>query len=664
MLAFGAFSMSVSREYAIRDARVQTQNLAESITQNIQSTIQRIDHTLITTAITIERSLKEGNVSAAQMRQFLSTEEQLLPEAVAIRVTNADGNVILGNPTTEPNASLSDRPYFPYLRDHPEAGLFVTDPYVGAFTKKWVIACARRYNLPDGRFGGVVVAPIAVEYFQSALSELQIGPGGSLSLRDIHGGLVAHIPFLVRGKPLPIGDMAISRELEEILKSGVPQQTYYALVPFDQTKRTLTFHRIEGAPLFVIASLAEKDYLAQWHRDYFLTYLLISAFLLVVWAMVGGGWLLWKRRERDAEALHESAEWIQSLLRTAMDGFWLTDLQGRILEVNEALCRMTGYSAQELLTMGISDLEASEDAAETAAHLQKVIELGEDRFESQHRHKDGSIFDVEISVQFRPVEGGRMVAFLRNITDRKQVELALKQREADLQDRNEELTRFTYTVSHDLKSPLVTISTFLGYLEMDLLKPDPTDLLKDVSFIRNAAEKMSRLLDELLALSRVGRQRNPPVDIPLQSVVNEALALVAGRIKTHEVSVEVTDAPLILHGDHVRLVEVFQNLVDNACKFMGKQPAPHIEIGVDDRHEERVIFVRDNGIGIDPRHQAKLFGLFEKLVPDTSGTGIGLALVKRIVEVHGGRIWIESEGIGMGTTVRLTLPHAQGKQPV
>jgi signal transduction histidine kinase len=111
----------------------------------------------------------------------------------------------------------------------------------------------------------------------------------------------------------------------------------------------------------------------------------------------------------------------------------------------------------------------------------------------------------------------------------------------------------------------------------------------------------------------------------------------------------------MLCGDRTRLVEVFQNLVDNAIKFMGDQPTPRVEIGVEKAGEEYVFFVRDNGIGIDPRYQPKVFGLFEKYDPATRGTGIGLALVKRIVEVHGGKIWVESAGIGKGTTFRFTL---------
>jgi signal transduction histidine kinase len=215
--------------------------------------------------------------------------------------------------------------------------------------------------------------------------------------------------------------------------------------------------------------------------------------------------------------------------------------------------------------------------------------------------------------------------------------------------------RFTYTISHDLKSPLVTISVFLNYLEQDLQQADPAAVAKDLAYIRNAAGRMSKLLDELLALSRVGHVESPAVDVPLQTVVQEALALVAGQIAARGVQVDVTAVPIFLHGDRSRFVEVFQNLLDNACKFMGAQPSPRIEIAVEETAGEQVIVVRDNGNGIDPRFLSKIFGLFEKLDPESGGTGIGLALVRRIVEVHGGRIWVESEGLGQGATFRFTL---------
>jgi len=136
------------------------------------------------------------------------------------------------------------------------------------------------------------------------------------------------------------------------------------------------------------------------------------------------------------------------------------------------------------------------------------------------------------------------------------------------------------------------------------------------------------------------------------------LDLVAGRIAQRGVQVTVTEEPITLHGDRARFVGLFQNLVDNACKFMDNQPAPHIEIGVETHSAETVFFVRDNGSGIDPRHQAKVFGLFEKLDPHIEGIGMGLTLVKRIVELHNGRVWVESAGIGQGTCFYFTLPGA------
>ena len=254
-----------------------------------------------------------------------------------------------------------------------------------------------------------------------------------------------------------------------------------------------------------------------------------------------------------------------------------------------------------------------------------------------------------------------MVGISHDITERKQQEEALRQSSQELQQRNDELMRFTYTASHDLKSPLVTIRAFLGYLEQDTGNQDLEAANKDRQYIYTAVDKMTRLLDELLDLARVGHKMNPPEEVPLQVVVKDALDMVAGGMIQKGVEVVATKEPIILCGDRTRLVAVFQNLLDNAIKFMGDQPNPRVEIGVEKTEEEIVFFVRDNGIGIDPRYQPKVFGLFEKFDPGTKGTGIGLALVQRIVEVHGGKIWVESAGIGQGTTFRFTLAKTQSQ---
>lgn len=226
----------------------------------------------------------------------------------------------------------------------------------------------------------------------------------------------------------------------------------------------------------------------------------------------------------------------------------------------------------------------------------------------------------------------------------------------ELGSQNAELERFTYTVSHDLKSPLVTIRGFLGYLRQDAESGDMTRFDKDMHRIANAVDKMQALLNDLLELSRIGRIINTPEKIPFGQIVAEAVELLNGPLEKNNVRMIVQkNFPDIL-GDHARLVEVMQNLISNASKFMGPQPRPTIEIGTEGSgtDEKTIFFVRDNGIGIAPQYHERIFGLFNRLDPNVEGTGIGLTLVKRIIEIHNGRIWVDSK-LGEGTTFYFTL---------
>lgn len=238
-----------------------------------------------------------------------------------------------------------------------------------------------------------------------------------------------------------------------------------------------------------------------------------------------------------------------------------------------------------------------------------------------------------------------------------QMELSERKRLIEeLEGKNAELERFTYTVSHDLKSPLITIKGFLGFLERDAAAGNLPRLRSDIHRIADATDKMQTLLNELLELSRVGRLVNPSQSVQLAELVYEALELVQGRLRVRNIQVSVQEKLPAVYGDRQRLLEVLQNLLDNAAKFIGSTPNPRIEIGLDGYEDDKpIFFVRDNGIGIDPIHHERVFGLFNKLDVESEGTGIGLALVKRIIEIHGGRIWVQSEA-GQGTTFYFTLP--------
>jgi signal transduction histidine kinase len=270
---------------------------------------------------------------------------------------------------------------------------------------------------------------------------------------------------------------------------------------------------------------------------------------------------------------------------------------------------------------------------------------------------------------------GLVIGRLRKTSERLEHQVALRTR--DLEDTNVELERaqqdrdevigeltlknaelesFTHTVSHDLKSPLITISGFAGTLEQNAVDGNIDVLRSDVSRIQRAAVRMKELLDDLLELSRVGRVANAKEEVDLDDLVNEAVEQCSGRIAEREVEVVVEPGAPTVVGDRTRLLEVLQNLIDNAVKFTREEDRPRIWVTWETRDDMALIHLRDNGIGLDPRYAERVFELFEQLDPDREGTGLGLAVVKRIVEVHGGRVSFSSKGPGCGATVTLTLP--------
>ncbi len=240
-----------------------------------------------------------------------------------------------------------------------------------------------------------------------------------------------------------------------------------------------------------------------------------------------------------------------------------------------------------------------------------------------------------------------------DITKRKKSEQVLEQ-------KNAELENFTYAISHDLKSPIITIKGFLGSLVSDARTGDFERMEADVNRIAKAADKMQALLDDVLELSRIGRLVNPAAELSMTEAASEAIEDLAALIREKNAVVTVeADMPSVFVDCH-RIREVMQNLIENAVKYSGSQAEPRVEVGSKVLADgQGAYFVKDNGIGIEPKFYDKIFGLFEKLDPHSPGTGIGLALVKRIIELHGGKIWVESTGQDHGSIFYFTLPRQQ-----
>ncbi|MHB1357877.1 MAG: PAS domain S-box protein [Anaerolineae bacterium] len=391
-------------------------------------------------------------------------------------------------------------------------------------------------------------------------------------------------------------------------------------------------------------------------------------------------------RKRVEDTLRESAERHRTILQTAMDGFWVVDTQGQLIEVNETYCQMSGYSAHELLTMRIPDLEVVEAGNDVAVHIQNILAKGEDRFESQHRRKDGSVFDVEVSVKYQPVGGGQIVSFFRDITERKRVKEALKrseereiqiklseqQRRSEIEKQaaqalsekaeelarsNKELEQFAYIASHDLQEPLRMVASYTQLLSERYSGKLDDRADKYIRYAVDGAARMQSLISDLLDYSRVGSRSKPFAETDCSDLLREVVHNLGKAIEESGAEVIVGELPTVM-ADRTQLGQVFQNLITNAVKFRG-DAQPRVEITAQQNCGNWEFCVSDNGIGIDPQFHERVFIIFQRLHERDAypGSGMGLAICKKIVERHGGRIWIESE-LGTGSRFWFTIPVA------
>jgi PAS domain S-box-containing protein len=366
-------------------------------------------------------------------------------------------------------------------------------------------------------------------------------------------------------------------------------------------------------------------------------------------------------RKEAEEQLRESEDRFRSLSEAAFEAILVHD-GGRIVDVNQALCELGGYSWHELVGRDGFDLIAP--GHREVAYRNLLAEY--DRpYEIEVRRRDGTHIPVEVQGRSFPYRGQihRVVA-LRDISERKKSEKVRESLIRELEAKNAELERFGYTVTHDLKAPLVTIRGFADYVEKDAREGRTDRLAADAARIAEAVAKLQQRLDELFELSRAGRPVGPPVAVPAADLVQEALRLVRGRPSAAGPRVDVAGPLPVVFGDRARLVQAFQNVLDNAMKFAATAAEPRVVVEARPAGDSMALLVvRDNGIGIEPRHRDRVFDLFDKLDPRAEGSGVGLAVVRRIVESHGGKVWLESEGKGAGTAACVTLPLAAPAAP-
>jgi PAS domain S-box-containing protein len=381
-------------------------------------------------------------------------------------------------------------------------------------------------------------------------------------------------------------------------------------------------------------------------------------------------WLVWfnarsvnrtdQIRRLAEEALRESEERFRLLFAQAAVGIKRMDPRGRMLEGNDKLCDILGYSRAELLLLSLANITHPEDLAREQAELVRLFagEINNYSIEKRCLRKDGNIIWIRVtsslpSTDDRPAEW--CISVVEDITDRKQAEDALRQTTEELARSNKDLEQFAYIASHDLQEPLRAVAGFMG-----ILKRKYNDKLDDnareyIDQSVEGAERMQALINDLLAFSRIGTRSETLKPMSMQTAFDAAINNLQVSLEESKSVITHDSLPDIM-ADASQMTQLLQNLISNAIKFRGiGLPEIHIIARHDDQHW--VFGVRDNGIGIEPQYFERIFLIFQRLHTRNQypGTGIGLALCKKIVERHAGSIWVESP-LDCGSVFYFTIP--------
>ncbi len=392
---------------------------------------------------------------------------------------------------------------------------------------------------------------------------------------------------------------------------------------------------------------------------------LIIGGVVIVAAGTGVG-LVWRNQQAQGYRKQYEAELeklalirhFEYLTRYANDIIVMTDRYGMIKEANEKAVESYGYSRDELLQTNMADLQ-SRDTLEDYELQMKRLEGIMDKglvFETVHRRKDGTTFPAEVSAREIKIEGTDFFqSIIRDISERKQAEAKLSQAVEELTRSNEELEKFAYVASHDLQEPLRMVSSFVQLLEKRYKGKLDQDADDFINFAVDGANRMQTLITDLLAYSRVGRRGKEFKQTSCEAVLDRALSNLQAVVEQSGAVVTRDPLPEVM-GDSSQLTQLFQNLIGNAVKFC-KDRTPSIHISAEQKKKEWVFSIRDNGIGIAPEYFDRIFSIFQRLHgrQEYQGTGIGLAICRKVVERHGGRIWVESEP-GSGSTFYFTIP--------
>ena len=357
----------------------------------------------------------------------------------------------------------------------------------------------------------------------------------------------------------------------------------------------------------------------------------------------------------------DSAQQYRQIIETAVDAFIAMDSNSVITDWNLQAEATFGWSRPEVLGKSFSELvipERHRDAHSESLHRVRVTGEGQ-RIEIAVLHQDKYEFPVELAISPIRSDGTcSFAAFVRDVTERKEEQRKLALKVEELARSNADLEVFAYVASHDLQEPLRMVASYTQLLARRYKGKLDAEADEFIGFAVDGATRMQQLIQDLLSYSRLTTRGKTPCFTLADAACCSAVENLQESIKTSNTLITVGPLPAVL-ADPTQLTQLFQNLIGNAIKYRNER-TPEIHVGATSAENEWMFSVRDNGIGIEPQYFERIFQMFQRLHTRTeySGTGIGLAICRRIVERHGGRIWVESER-GQGSTFLFTIPRAE-----
>lgn len=367
------------------------------------------------------------------------------------------------------------------------------------------------------------------------------------------------------------------------------------------------------------------------------------------------------RVEQRTRENRENEQRFRSLFEAAPDFIYLLNLQGQIEQVNPAVIEQSGYAESELIEQPLVEFLSPTSQQLCNQEFAELLRQGKSRHEMEFICKDTTVLTMDCSctlVGDQPEDDNYILVLQRDISDRKKIEETLRKTNRELIASNEELEKFAYLASHDLREPLRMVTSFTQLLAQRYSGRLDGDADQIIGFAVDGASRMEELINDLLEYSRVGKAEKPWELLDCEAIVDQALINL--QVSLREANVNLTRRPLpTVTGDAGQLIQLWQNLLDNAIMYRS-QDSPTIEIGAEVQDGKWLFWVQDNGIGIAPQHQKRIFQIFQRLhtKEEYPGTGIGLAICHKIVERHQGQMWVESAP-GAGATFYFTLPQGQ-----